>query len=422
MNDYLALRLSVEPGHHWLCTRQYQNSLAESALNGIMHSISRMGLDSLWDIPGKRARNGSKISYRGLERNPQAIRSMFDLTGCTVNEAQDVNGEDFEYHVEPTLFRTPNFQLFLLGNPISEDDWFSQFLQKEEDGVLTLRVNWKHNRYFPEGLNRLRLRDLQYHPEIYPHKWDGEFFSGSEGVWIRNLDWQRQKDESISFDAPRTKWYIGVDGARGGSNDNDLFSLAYLGYQCGPPERFVCKFRTYVCRDMIGRNTQKDYRDWVRSGHIIVTGNERIEQDPIKAQLKQDIDTLRPEGIWLDPAYTDQIQTWLSNLGPRYARVVHNFPQRAEYRTPAMLDLRSFVTDQRLFQDGDPVAGWAVSNLVPAYDDKDPELMLPSKMAGRFKIDPADALINAIYGYRTVPPRRGFISLVDPDTGEYETQ
>ena len=84
--------------HLILCTRQFQNSIADSVHRVVHQQIYEMGLGLFFTVTEKTIhcpRTGSEFIYKGLERNINEIRSMFGVTRCWIEEANNTRKSDF---------------------------------------------------------------------------------------------------------------------------------------------------------------------------------------------------------------------------------------------------------------------------------------------------------------------------------------
>lgn len=413
---YVAMRASFEPVRV-VIGRRFANSVQASAVSAVKKAIAEMGLQSFWP-PGKeavRSLAGAELMTKGLDRNIGSIQSLDDIDIFWVDEAQFVPDENWRV-IEPTFFRKEGFELLLSFNPLQEDHWTTGYMDTDDAAVVSLQRNWNHNEFFTSEENRIRLRFQKRQPEMYDHVYGGQFLSDEELKWISAAEWKRAErtPEQVSFSADNARWFIGVDG----STADDLYSAAYLGVL--PDGTYLAKWRTWICREMLARND--NYQKWVAKGHMRVSGTDHIDQTPIRKQLRDDIDTLRPERVMFDRTETRDTQQFLKALGPRYSRVIEEAPQGYGLDMPLRV-LRAKLRSGKFRHDGDPVAKWCAGNLaavpkavemgqrkvdgqtIKVYEEHVQYATQKKGLVGSNKIDPLDALCDAIYGAEVSPPR-----------------
>lgn len=432
---YVALITSLNPDEYFLCAREYQSSIEMSVYRAVCKAIYEMGLTHLWKTNkvGLESVSGSRINYIGLARNVGNLQGLEGITGCWIDEAQHVSHESMNMLL-PTLDRTEDpCPLLLSFNPYYPSDWCSRYKEKDfPEDVLIRETHYNDNEFFTRGQERRRQHWLATDPDTYQWAYEGKYLTEvGGGAWVKKTEWEAVTDRDISFDEPDTRWFIGVDG----SINDDLTSICYLGVQT---DRIICKWRIYICDDMMRANSQRDYSMWVRAKYMEVVGTDVIDQEPIKRQLESDIRELKPELVCFDNFETRQIQSYLKNLGPDYARSVTSVGQTAAVLDQPMRLLRSRVRNKSLWHDGNPVAQWAMLNVEPEYTTipvgtkevegrkittyEDRMLVKPTKLGliSGNKIDPIAALLDAIYGAEVMPKRNRGFRVFNPETSKME--
>jgi len=77
-----------------------------------------------------------------------------------------------------TVMREPKSEIWLTWNPESpESATHKRFRASPPAKSIIVELNWSDNPWFPEGLNRERLDDLKYRPDVYQHVWEGAFLT-----------------------------------------------------------------------------------------------------------------------------------------------------------------------------------------------------------------------------------------------------
>lgn len=169
------------------CFREMQNSIDDSVHSLLSEEITRLELAGFTvqkaDIEHK---DGGIFKFKGLARNPDAVKSMHGFKLFWVEEAQSISKESLE-KLTPTT-RMEGSEIWFSMNPQSSEDPMSKrfivpFQDRldrdgyyEDDLHLIIKINWKDNPWFPEVLNQERLWDLEHKPRAeYDHIWEGAF-------------------------------------------------------------------------------------------------------------------------------------------------------------------------------------------------------------------------------------------------------
>lgn len=206
-----------------LCGRQFMNSLDDSSLEEIKAAIrSEPWLEEHYEIGEKyvRTRDG-RISYKfsGLDRNVDSVKSKSRILLCWVDEAEPVTEEAWQKLI-PTL-REEDSELWVTWNPERKKSaTHKRFRETKDPRYKIVEMNWRDNPWFPQKLNRDRLRDLENRPDSYDHVWEGGFATVSEGAYYAK-DLAKAKAEGrigrVSKDPLmqiRAVWDIGGTGLR----------------------------------------------------------------------------------------------------------------------------------------------------------------------------------------------------------------
>ena len=183
---YLVQRAALEK-LFILCARQYQNSIADSVLSLLEATIRQQGLTDLFKV-GRTTitcpSTGSVFIFRGLQTNPQSVRSLEGLDACWVEEGQTISALALRSLV-PTM-RKANSQILISMNPVNEDDavwerYLSKWWEAEGKGVpyvppedtLLIRANHNHNPFFTDELRKEMEWDYERDPLLADHIWGG---------------------------------------------------------------------------------------------------------------------------------------------------------------------------------------------------------------------------------------------------------
>jgi len=180
-----------------LCTREFQNSIADSVHRLISDQISEMGLDGYFKVTQNTITSnvGAQFIFKGLQRSIQEIKSTEGIDICWVEEAQSISEHSWEVLI-PTI-RAEGSEIWLSFNPDEETDpTFQRFVLHTPPDSVIEKVNWADNPHFPEVLDKERLYMLQIDPEAYQHVWEGNCRKISEAVIFKG------RFEVSTFDPP----------------------------------------------------------------------------------------------------------------------------------------------------------------------------------------------------------------------------
>ncbi len=170
-----------------VCGRQFMNSLQDSSMQEVKAAIrSEKWLEDHFDIGEKyiRTKDG-RISYAfvGLDRNVESIKSKAQILLCWIDEAEPVSEEAWEVLI-PTI-REVDSELWVTWNPKRATSATSKrFRDTIDPRTKVVELNWKDNPWFPDILERVRIKDMEERPDTYPHIWEGEFVTVVSGAYI----------------------------------------------------------------------------------------------------------------------------------------------------------------------------------------------------------------------------------------------
>jgi phage terminase large subunit len=221
-----------------LCTREYQNSIAQSVHLLLCDRIKVLNLQSVYNITEKAitGKNGTLFYFRGLWNNEDNIKSIQGITKCWVEESQAISRKSLDVLI-PTI-REENSEILFSLNPTNDDDpVYTDFVIQDRDDTLKILMNYNDNPFFPDVLRNEMERDKRLDYDKYLHIWMGETVKHSEaqvfyGKWkveefehaneflYFGADWGFSKDPTalircfikdnnlyIDYDA----WGVGVD-------------------------------------------------------------------------------------------------------------------------------------------------------------------------------------------------------------------
>lgn len=197
VGDCLTFEMDVK-GYDVYCLREFQESLEDSVHRVFEGSINdRLKLTG-WDIQKSTviAPNGAKTTYKGANRNPDAMQSAQGYLRSWFEEAHRASGASLD-KLLPTIIRNPGAKCIFTANPQSSGDAFSQrFIvpyQNEldskgfyEDALhYIVKVNWRDNPWWNAEQEQLRAWDYDNLPRAkYDWIWEGGFLDTVDNAII----------------------------------------------------------------------------------------------------------------------------------------------------------------------------------------------------------------------------------------------
>ena len=181
-------------GIRFLCFREIQKSLKESAKYLIEKKLSDFGLGE---------KDGFKV-FRDVIQTPGD--GLFAFTGMQDHTADSVKSyEGFHRAWGEEAQAISTLSLSLLRPTIRWEDtsrglaselWFGWNPRRKLDAIDVLlrqgapasaavvRANWNANPWFPGVLEEERREDLLHRPDQYAHTWDGEYATAFSGAYF----------------------------------------------------------------------------------------------------------------------------------------------------------------------------------------------------------------------------------------------
>lgn len=212
-----------------LAVRQFQNSIAESFYREVIDALElNPWLQAHYTVTKESitGKNGTQFIFKGLDRNPQSIKSLAKIDLTIVEEAEDIPEQSW-VNLEATVFRQPKAELWVIYNPRKENSPVDfRFIKNKAPRSIVGNVNYSDNPFFPEGLEILRKRDLEiFDYALYSHIWEGAYLKNSKSQ-IFNGRYEVREFE------PGEKWTM-VQGLDWGySSDPTAMIRAYVVDEC----------------------------------------------------------------------------------------------------------------------------------------------------------------------------------------------
>ena len=137
------LIIGAQQQHRILCTREYQNSIAESVHKLLADQIDSMGMNGFYDVQKTviTGKNGTTFTFAGLHHNINSIKSMEGISIAWCEEAQTIPKASWDILI-PTV-RQPHSEIWATWNPdLEEDDTYQRLVVHPAPDTIDIVCNW----------------------------------------------------------------------------------------------------------------------------------------------------------------------------------------------------------------------------------------------------------------------------------------
>lgn len=203
-----------------LCTRMFQNSIADSVYRTLEDAAIEMGIADEFDWQKTtiiHRASGSWFIFKGIQRDLNSIKSLKGVKYCWVEEAEPV--PDHSWRVLRKTLRMEGSCFIITFNPDDEmSATYQTFVVKARSDMVSRLVNYYDNPFFPDVLEQERLRDWEAAMDgegnpsemaAYEWVWLGKPRKITDAVIFRNRVFIEPFDEPPEW--PVIRWRYGVD-------------------------------------------------------------------------------------------------------------------------------------------------------------------------------------------------------------------
>ena len=201
-----------------LCTREVQNSIADSVHKLLSDLISKYKLNT-WEVQKdiiKNKQTGSEIFFKGLHNNSQSIKSIEGIDIVWIEEAQSVSADSINTLV-PTIRKAGSRLIWTFNRLTENDPVWELIVKKADDRTFVQKINSDAiesllSKEIIEEREKMRLDN----PEMYEHVWLGEPMTSKTGSVFGKQLAQARSDGRITkvpYDASTgvyTAWDLGI--------------------------------------------------------------------------------------------------------------------------------------------------------------------------------------------------------------------
>lgn len=170
-----------------VCAREIQDSLKDSVKQLIEDKISDYGLQDHFEAlrDETRAKNGGKFVYKGMWRNPDALKSLEGADVFWGEEANRFSSRSIRL-IRPTM-RKPASRMIWTWNPEFDHDPIDKLFRGPggyPPNSIVREVSFKDNPWFAGTPLQLEMEhDYKIDPATAAHVWGGEYVSAVEGSY-----------------------------------------------------------------------------------------------------------------------------------------------------------------------------------------------------------------------------------------------
>ena len=181
--------------------------------------------------------NGSLFLFKGL-MDSERIKSIADITDIWVEEATELEQEDYTQLDLRLRAMAPNLQYLISFNPISRQHWifkkwFSEKAVYDKENTMILRTTYRDNRFLPQSYIKALEDKIHSDPVYYRIYALGEFASLDKLIYT---NW-----ETGIYDHTKIQGQLLCGLDFGFSNDPTAFVAAILNEE----ERLIYVFKEW---------------------------------------------------------------------------------------------------------------------------------------------------------------------------------
>lgn len=170
-----------------VCAREIQESLKDSVKQLIEDKIADFGLEGHFE-PLKdetRAKNGGKFVYKGVWRNPDALKSLEGADVLWGEEANRFSARSIRL-IRPTL-RKPGSRMIWTWNPEFDHDPIDRLFRGAAGpppNSIVKEVSWRDNPWFSGSPLQAEMEhDYRVDPLAAEHVWGGAYVQAVDGAY-----------------------------------------------------------------------------------------------------------------------------------------------------------------------------------------------------------------------------------------------
>jgi len=209
----------------FLCTRMFQNRIADSVYTLLKNKIEYFGLKDQFKVLAdaiEHRHNGSLFRFYGIARNIDEIKS-FEGASVWWNEESHNLTEEMFTTIRPTVMRNEGAEMWFTFNPKFVSDYsYKRLVVNPPKGFLVRKINYDENDF----LGGQALRDIQDEfkedYELANHVYNGVPLTDDDSVvikrsWLEAAVGAHEKLNHLDWTGAKT---VGFDVADDGADKN----------------------------------------------------------------------------------------------------------------------------------------------------------------------------------------------------------
>lgn len=209
----------------FLCTRMYQNRIADSVYTLLKDKIYAFNLQHKFKIYTdaiEHREHDSLFRFYGIARNIDEIKS-FERADVWWNEESHNLTEEMFTTIRPTIMRNAGAEMWFTLNPRYVSDYsYKRLIKSPPKGFLTRQINYDENPFLADSALRDILGEFAEDYELANHIYNGVPLDDNDGAiikrsWVLAAIDAHSKLNNLNWDGPGI---LGYDVADDGDDKN----------------------------------------------------------------------------------------------------------------------------------------------------------------------------------------------------------
>lgn len=202
-----------------LCTRQFQNRIAESVYSLLKLQVDRFRLNKRFEILRDRITNvatGTEFFFYGIHHSIDEIKSLEGVDILWIEEAHNLTEEQWEI-LNPTI-RKEHSEIWIVFNPkLATDFVYKRFVVNPPPNTLVRKINYDDNPFLSQTMLDIIEHAREEDYDEYEHIYLGVPRQDDDAVIIKRSWIMAAIDAHKALNLPvEGRHVIGFDVADGG--------------------------------------------------------------------------------------------------------------------------------------------------------------------------------------------------------------
>ncbi len=352
--------------------------------------------DEFHEAPNSRMTD-AMVTGQGARRQPMAwfiTTAGFNIGGpCHSYELQIQKILEGTVTLETTfgIIFSPDLKKYTdpFGNECEPDDWTSQTAARKANPNWSVSV--LEDAFFAE-LNEAIADPAQQ--VAFKTKRLNIWCNAADGYYNMQ-DWAACADPTLKLED-----FAGqecVDGLDLGNKLDICADVPVFKRVIDGQDHYYAFLRAWLPSAVAHRKENTHYQAWALSGHLVITEGDITDY----RRIKKDLVDAAGDFVIRELAFDQRESALLTqDFADETGVPLFEVPQNVTVLSEPMKWLKSLTVSRHFHHDGNPLFGWAISNVVAKEDAN--ENVFPRKAKAELKIDPHSALLNAMVRVRDV--------------------